>query len=626
MTSSALDEDQTPWTPSWHRRMRRWAGGETAGAVVLIAAAAVALTWANVAPSSYVDLWATEFSVRLGDREASEDLRTWVNAGLMTLFFFAVGLEARRELDLGDLRERTNLVLPLLAGLAGMAVPVALYLALTVGTPAAHGWGIVMSTDTALALGLLALVGSRSAALRSFLVAVLVVDDFAALAVIALVYTEQVDLMALLVAVVLVGAVLVVRRAGVRAVPVYLALGVATWAALLASGLDPVVAGLVLGLLTLAYPADRGDLERATDLVRAFREQPTAQLARSARSGLGAAVSPNERLQASVLPWVTFLVVPLFALANTGIRLTGEVLARAVTSPLTLAVVVGYGLGKPLGIVGTSLLLTRVTRGRLRPPVGWAGVGAGGTVAGVGFTVALLIASLAFTGPALEDATLGVLASALVAPALTWLIFRVLARLPARRRERALLGSSPVMIDLLDPVDDARDHMRGPDEAPVTVVEYGDFECPYCGQAEPTVRELLAERGDVRYVWRHLPLADVHPRARIAAHAAEAAGAQGAFWGMHDLLLDHQDQLRPVDLDRYATTLGLDVERFRRDAHDASVAQRVAEDVDSADRSGVAGTPTFFVNGRRHHGAYDLSSLLHDVDLARTRAALDTGD
>ena len=623
MTSSTPIEEQTPWSPSWHRRVRRWAGGETAGAVVLIAAAAVALVWANVAPGSYADLWATEFSLRLGDREASEDLRTWVNAGLMTLFFFAVGLEARRELDLGDLRERMRLVLPLLAGLAGMAVPVALYLALTVGTPAAHGWGIVMSTDTALALGLLALVGSRSAALRSFLVAVLVVDDFAALAVIAVVYTEQVDVGALLVAVVLVGAVLVVRRAGVRMVPVYLALGVAIWAALLASGLDPVVAGLVLGLLTLAYPADRGDLERATDLVRAFREQPTAELARSARSGLGAAVSPNERLQMAVLPWVTFLVVPLFALANTGIRLTGEVLARAVTSPLTLAVVLGYGLGKPLGIVGTSLLLTRVTRGRLRPPVGWAGVGAGGTVAGVGFTVALLIASLAFTGPALEEATLGVLASALVAPALTWLIFRVLARLPDRRRERALLGSSPVMIDLLDPVDDARDHMRGPDDAPVTVVEYGDFECPYCGQAEPTVRELLAERGDVRYVWRHLPLTDVHPRARIAAHAAEAAGAQGAFWEMHDLLLDHQDQLRPVDLDRYATTLGLDVERFRRDAHDASVAQRVAEDVDSADRSGVAGTPTFFVNGRRYHGAYDLSSLLHEVDLARTRAALD---
>ncbi|MCD2196753.1 Na+/H+ antiporter NhaA [Actinomycetospora endophytica] len=614
---------QTIWSPSVRRRMRHWVADERAGAVVLLAAAVAALLWANVAPASYTGLWNTEFSLRLGDHEAGETLRTWVNAGLMTLFFFVVGLEARREFDLGELRERLRLVLPLVAGLVGMTVPVVLYLTITAGTPAAHGWGVVMSTDTALALGLLALVGVRSAALRSFLVAVLVVDDLAALAVIAIVYTEHVELPALLVAVAFVVATFVARRVRVRSVPLYVALGLGAWAALLASGLDPVVAGLVLGLLTLAYPAARDDLERATDLVRAFREQPTAELARTARLGLGAAVSPNERLQQSVLPWVTFGVVPLFALANTGIPLGGDVLARAVTSPITLAVVIGYGLGKPLGIVGTSLLLTGASRGRLRPPVGWAGVTGAGTIAGVGFTVALLIASLAFNGPDLEEATLGILASAIVAPALTWLVFRVLAFMPASRRERALLGSAPVLVDLVDPVDPERDHMRGPIEAPVTVVEYGDFECPFCGQAEPTVRELLAERGDVRYVWRHLPLSDVHPRATIAAQAAEAAARQGAFWPMHDLLLENQEHLRPPDLDRHAATLGLDVEVFRRDVHAPDAVERVAEDLDSADRSDVAGTPTFFVNGRRHFGAYDLKSLLHDVDVARTRAELD---
>jgi Na+/H+ antiporter NhaA len=614
---------QTVWAPSARRRLRHWVADERAGAIVLLAAAAAALLWANLAPAGYTAFWGTEFSIRLGEHEAGEDLRTWVNGGLMTLFFFVVGLEARREFDLGDLRERLRLVLPLVAGLIGMTVPVLLYLAVTAGTPAAHGWGVVMSTDTALALGLLALVGVRSAALRSFLVAVLVVDDLAALAVIAIVYTEHVVLPALLVAVAFVVATLVARRAGVRAVPLYVALGLGAWAALLASGLDPVVAGLVLGLLTLAYPAGRDDLERATDLVRAFREQPTAELARSARLGVGAAVSPNERLQQSVLPWVTFGVVPLFALANTGIPLGGDVLARALTSPITLAVVIGYGLGKPLGIVGTSLLLTGATRGRLRPPVGWAGVTGAGTIAGVGFTVALLIASLAFTGPDLEEATLGILASAIVAPALTWLVFRVLAFMPAGRRERALLGSAPVLVDLVDPVDPERDHMRGPVEAPVTVVEYGDFECPFCGQAEPTVRELLAERGDVRYVWRHLPLPDVHPRAVIAAQAAEAAARQGAFWSMHDRLLDDQDHLRPTDLEHHAAELGLDVETFRHDIHASDAVERVVEDLDSADRSDVAGTPTFFVNGRRHFGAYDLDSLLHDVDVARTRAELD---
>ncbi|HEY2196086.1 MAG TPA: Na+/H+ antiporter NhaA [Actinomycetospora sp.] len=615
---------QTPWHLTWGRRVRRFLGGENAPAAALIAAAVAALLWANIAPASYEEMWATPFSVRLGDHGLSQDLRAWVDGGLMTLFFFLVGLEARREFDLGELRERPRLVLPLLAGLAGMAVPIGLYLAVTAGTPTAHGWGVVMSTDTALALGLLGLVGTRSAALRSFLVTVLVVDDLAALIVIAVAYTEHVALPGLLVAVGLIAVVLGARALGLRTPGIYVLLGLGTWAALLGSGLDPVAAGLAMGLLTFAYPAARGDLERATDLVRAFREQPTAELARSASVGVRAAVSPNDRLQALVSPWVSFLVVPLFALANAGISLDGAFLARAATSPTTWAVLVAYVVGKPVGVVGTSALLTWVTRGRLRPPVGWAGVVGGGTIAGVGFTVALLIASLAFTGPDLAEAKLGVLASAVVAPLVTWLVFRALALMPASRRRSALLGSAPVIIDLLDEVDPDRDHVRGPHDAPVTVVEYGDFECPYCGQAEPTVRELLAEHGDVRYVWRHLPLRDVHPHAELAARASEAAAAQSAFWDLHDRLLDHQDELRAIDLEHHAAELGLDVERFRRDLRSPDAAERVAADLESADRSGVSGTPTFFVNGRRHYGAYDIDSLSHDVSVAQARSKIGT--
>jgi Na+/H+ antiporter NhaA len=590
--------------------------------VALLAAAAAALVWANVDVASYDAVWRTELSVRLGGHELAENLREWVNGGLMTLFFFLVGLEARREFDLGELRERPRLVLPLLAGVAGMAVPVGLYLAITAGTPAMGGWGVAMSTDTALALGLLALVGTRSTALRSFLLTVVVVDDIVALAVVGIVYTERVSTPALLVAVGLLALVLIARALRVRHAPIYLALGIGTWLALLSGGLDPVVAGLVLGLLTFAYPAGRQDLERATDLVRAFREQPTAELARSARVGLGAAISPNDRLQQLIAPWVTFGIVPVFALANAGIVLSAEFLARAATSPITIAILVAYVVGKPVGIVGVSALVTGATRGRLRPPVGWAGVLGGGTIAGVGFTVSLLIASLAFTGPELEEATLGVLASAIVAPAVTWLVFRATALLPGPRRTKAMLGTSTVIVDLADDVDPDRDHVRGPAEAPVTVVEYGDFECPYCGQAEPSVRELLAEQGDVRYVWRHLPLTDVHPRAFIAARASEAAAEQGAFWPMHDRLLDHQDALRPSDLERHAAELGLDVELFRTAVHDERAAERIAEDVESADRSGVSGTPTFFVNGRRHHGAYDIDALTKEVRLARGRVEM----
>jgi len=172
------------------------------------------------------------------------------------------------------------------------------------------------------------------------------------------------------------------------------------------------------------------------------------------------------------------------------------------------------------------------------------------------------------------------------------------------------------------PVSDERDHVRGPEEAPVTLVEYGDFECPYCGRAEPVVRELLTEMGDLRYVWRHLPLTDVHPNAQLAAEAAEAAGAQGRFWEMHDLLLWHQDALRPPDLASYAGELGLDVERFSDDLRRHAWTGRVAEDVDSADLSAVSGTPTFFINGVRHQGAYDLETLTAAVRAARARASI----
>src|SRR5207302_2420009 len=169
-----------------------------------------------------------------------------------------------------------------------------------------------------------------------------------------------------------------------------------------------------------------------------------------------------------------------------------------------------------------------------------------------------------------------------------------------------------------------RDHIRGPEDAPVTIVEYGDFECPYCGQAEPAVRELLADFGDVRYVWRHLPLNDVHPNAQLAAEAAEAAAEQGAFWEMHDLLLVRQRALRMPDLVGYASELGLDVDRFTDDLQRHAGAPQIAQDVDSADLSGVSGTPTFFINGRRHQGAYDIERLSSAVRAAGARALVIT--
>jgi Na+/H+ antiporter NhaA len=590
---------------------------------VLFAAAVGALIWANVDLSSYDSVWRTELSIQLGGSGISQSLRDWVNSGLMTFFFFVVGLEVRREFDVGELRERSRLALPVLAALGGMALPVAIYLLVNGGGDAAGGWGVAMSTDTAFALGMLALVGPRFPdRLRGFMLTIIVVDDVAALLVIAVAYSGHVSLGPLLIAAGAFAAILLALALRIRHGLVYFLLAAVAWVALFESGVDPVVLGLVVGLVTWAYPAGREELERATHLFRSFREQPTPELARSASQGVQAAVSPNARLLALYHPWASYVVVPLFALANVGIALDGDFLGKAYTSPLTLGIVAAYVLGKPVGITGVAWLASRLSGGRLRPPVGWVATAGGGTIAGIGFTVSLLIAALAFDGIELREAKLGVLSAAICASALTWLVFRATARLPRRMRIRALLGGSESLVDLALPVDPKLDHVRGPAEAPVTVVEYGDLECPYCGKAEPVIRELLADFGDVRYVWRHLPLSDVHPHAEIAAQASEAAAAQGAFWEMHDQLLDHQADLRLPALEAYAEGLGLDLDRFREDLLHHTYASRVERDVDSADGSGVAGTPTFFVNGRRHEGAYDIETLSAAVRAARARAAL----
>ncbi|MFE4171896.1 Na+/H+ antiporter NhaA [Streptomyces sp. NPDC056909] len=614
---------QTAYGDDLRTPLRDFLRTETGSAAVLLGAALAALVWANTGPGTYAAFWTTDLSVRVGSAGVSLGLREWVNSGLMTLFFFVVGLEARREFDMGELRERKRVALPMIAGLSGMVVPVAIYLALTAGDPSVHGWGAAMSTDTAFALGILAVFGTRlPRGLRAFILTVAVVDDFVALGVIAIAYSGHVDVIALVVALAIFGVILLVRAAGVRRGALYAVLAVALWVAVLESGVDPIVTGLALGLITSAYPAARSDLERATGLFRLFREQPTPELERSVRAGLATAISPNERLQRMYHPWTSYVIVPVFALANAGITISGDRLADAFGSPVTLGILFGYLLGKPIGILGASLLTTGLSRGRLRPPVGWGATAAGGTIAGVGFTVSLLIAALAFDGTRLEQAKIGILAAVLCSFAATWLVTWVIWLLPRRRRIGALLGRAESVVDLSTPVDPDRDQVRGPREAPVTVVEYGDFECPYCGLAEPVIRELLADSGDVRYVWRHLPLTDVHPSAQLAAEAAEAAAEQGGFWEMHDLLLDHQGDLRPADLLRYAAEIGLDTDRFHRHLRTHKGAARVAEDVETADVSGVSGTPTFFINGRRHHGAYDIEGLTAAVRAARARSLL----
>jgi Na+/H+ antiporter NhaA len=618
---------RTAWARNLAAPLRDYLSTETAGATALLGATIAALVWANSPwPDSYESFWSTVLSIRIGDTGISMDLRAWINQGLMTLFFLVVGLEARRELDLGQLRERSRVAIPVVGALGGMALPVAIFLALNAGGPGQAGWAAAMSTDTAFALALLGIVAPGGARLRVQMLTLAIFDDLVALVVIAVAYTEHVSVRPLLIAAalyaVLATLIRLISSIAIRR-PLFFVLLAAIWTALHDSGIDPIIGGLATGLLVTAYQPVREELEEVVERIRSFREQPTPQLARFAQRGVVSAISPNERLQYTLHPWTSFLVAPLFALANAGIQVDSHLLSAAATSPITLGIVLGYVIGKPVGITAATWLASRLRRA---PPIVSGPVTfGGGVVGGVGFTVSLLISSLAFRGPRLAEAKIGVLVAASLAALAAWGVFRAIRHLPVAVRARQLSGTAEDLVDLYDDVVPGRDHVRGADDAPVTLVEYGDYQCPYCGRAELVIRELLSSFGDdLRYVWRHLPLSDVHPDAQTAAEAAEAAAAQGRFWDMHDRLLDRQDELAPADLERHAAELGLDVDRFAEDLRRRAHAQRVADDVRSADASGVAGTPSFFVNGRRYQGAYDLPTLTRVVRAARARAVAPT--
>ena len=626
MTTAELQyEGRTAWARNLAAPVRDFLNTESGGAGVMVVATIAALIWANSpAWHSYEHVWTTQLSVQLGGHAISASLRTWINQGLMTLFFLVVGLEAKRQLDLGELRDRRRVAVPAVAALGGIAVPAAIYLAWNAGGPGARDWGAAISTDTAFALAAVGLMAPRSATrMRVFLLSLAVVDDIAGLLVLSIAYTTSVNFVALTVAVVLYALLLGLRWLPVPRRVVATALSIGIWFAMFESGIDPVISGLAIGLATSAYLPSRDEVAQAVELTHSFREQPTPEAARAAQRSLGSSISPNERLQYELHPWTSYLIVPLFALANAGVHLSGGLLSAAFSSPVTLGILTGYVVGKPVGVVAGSWLASRPQLRGPRAPVSPPVLLAGGTFAGLGFTVSLLISSLAFRGRLLQEAKIGTLCTLIVAPLLSWLVLRLIRRMPAAWRARQIAATAEDILDLASDVDPERDHIRGPDDAPVTIVEYGDFECSYCGQAESVIRELLAVGGeDVRYVWRHLPLNDVHPNAQLAAEASEAAAAQGHFWEMYDVLLAHQGRLRLDDLEGYAREIGLDVDRFMDEMRRRAYMDRIRDDVASADESGVSGTPTFFINGRRHHGVYDIDTLTYEVQAAKRRAQL----
>ena len=414
--------------PAFTQPLRRFLATEVGGGLLLLGATVLALAWANSPWSDAYDrLWSTELGIDLGSAELTMDLRHWVDDGLMALFFLVVGLEVTREVTVGELRDRRTVGVPVMAALGGMVLPALVFLAFTAGGEGSRGWGVAMATDIAFVLGALALLGPRCPEpLRLFLLTVAIVDDIGAIVVIAVFYSDDLSLVPLLVAAALVGALVGLRWIRVWRSPAYVVVGLGLWLAVLESGVHATIAGVLIGLLVATRaPAPRTE---ADPYARALAEDPpTAEQARLTRIAASATVSPNERIQHALHPYTSYLIVPLFAFANAGIRLDGATLRTAATSPVTLGIVAALVLGKSLGVAGSTLLALRLRLGVLPGSITRGQLAGGATLAGIGFTVALFITELAFPDPALRDqAVVGVLTGSLLAAVLGWLVFRLL--------------------------------------------------------------------------------------------------------------------------------------------------------------------------------------------------------
>lgn len=401
----------------WLQPVVRFLQVESASGLLLTAATLAALVLANSPWAAAFDaLWHVPVNLAVGGLALNESLHFWINDGLMTLFFFVVGLEIKREVVDGELSDLRNAALPVVAALGGMLAPAAVYLALQAGRPTAHGWGIPMATDIAFVVGFLALLGPRVPhGLKVLLLTLAIADDVGAVLVIALVYSTDLSLPALAAGLGGFGMVALLRWVGVRQVPVYAVVGALIWLAFVKSGVHPTVAGVGLGLLTPARPwlGDRVPFDLVGDLFRRLARQ-VGQLERRE------AISPLERLEQNLHPWVAFGIMPLFALANAGVPLD----PARLLNPLALAVAAGLILGKPLGIVVFSWASVKAGLARLPEGMDMKTLIGAGCLAGIGFTMSLFIAGLALRGPHLDEAKIGIVFGSSVSAVLGCVLLR----------------------------------------------------------------------------------------------------------------------------------------------------------------------------------------------------------
>lgn len=403
------------------RALQRFIHIEAAGGVVLLICTVLALALANSPLSSkFLSIWKTELGFTLGAIEFSHSLKHWINDGLMAIFFFVIGMEVKREISLGELRNPRRAALPIVGAIGGMIFPAIIYLALQSGEPGMRGWGIPMATDIAFVVGCMAILGKRvPRGLRVTILSLAIADDVGAILIIAIGYTESINLFSLALGAAGIGAVLGLARLGVRHVTVYVIIGAMIWLAFHESGVHATIAGVILGLLTptRSYGSRAVMGEAVGWLHRVFERESydshkRPDAVRGAQKAIRETISPLEYLENILHPWVAFLIMPVFALANAGV----PIVITDFAHPVALATAAGLVIGKPVGITAMAILATRIGIASLPESVTWRHIIGGGVLAGIGFTMALFIAGLAFDGELLNAAKIGILgASALAA-------------------------------------------------------------------------------------------------------------------------------------------------------------------------------------------------------------------
>ena len=582
------------------RRQRRlFQNNETYAAAALALATVIALVWANVG-DSYQTFWHTSAAVSLGPFEIDLTLHEWVDEGLTSVFFFMVGLDVRRDLTLGDLRLPGHALLPAAAAVGGFIVPAVVFVLVTGGGDGAHAWGAVISTDTAFALGMLALIGPKHAPrLRLFLLAFAVIDDIGALTVIAIFYSGSLNLVALAVAVAGLAIIWLMARRGVWRVPPYLVLGVVIWYALYRSGVHATLAGVLIALLMPVYTVRTRDVDESNEIATLYRQAPAPATALALRESLIYSMPLNQRLAFVLPPYVNYVVVPLFALANAGVVLSADSLGNAFSSRLTWAIVAGLVLGKVLGVgLGAGIVLKLVPHSRLHgldmPRI--LGLGA---LSGMGFTISLLVVNIAFEDETLRDqARLGVLLASLMALVLAWVIFRVAGRLSPL--------PEPAGEVLERPVDVERDLTVGDQDAPHVLVNYADMNDEGRWRLAEALQasQHLVQSGELLLVMRHIVSG---PESLLAALALEAAAAnkEPNLWPFHDALAALRGGITARTITRAAREAGIDVDALWRRIDSRTDEKKVLADSDDVEDLTEDGAPVVYIDGRR------LTRLLH---------------